>query len=140
MTDSGARKSAELPKSGTIPGKPVFQLPRPPKVPQWRAPRYLRAQTRRWFARVAKEYVLEEHQARVLTTAAEAWDRMTEAREILAREGLTYRDRYGAPKPRPEIAVERDSRVGFLRALRELNLESAPDEPRPPRLGGRRDR
>jgi phage terminase small subunit len=55
--------------------------------------------------------------------AGEAWDRATQAREALAEHGLTYTDRYGGPKARPEVAIERDSRIGFARLLRELGID-----------------
>jgi hypothetical protein len=56
-----------------------------------------------------------------------------QAREAL-KGGLTYEDRFGCPRARPEIAVERDSRIGFARLVRELGLDvNNPDDARPPR-------
>ncbi len=102
-------------------------------------PAHLAAPTRRWWSAVVDEYVLDPHHVRLLTLAAESWDRAAQARRILADEGLTFEDRWGAPHPRPEVAIERDSRVAFARLLRELALDvSAPDDSRPPGLGGRR--
>jgi hypothetical protein len=63
----------------------------------------------------------------LLTAAAEAWDRCQEARVALAGVGTTYQDRFGQPKSRPEVAIERDSRIAFARLLRELALDGAPD-------------
>jgi hypothetical protein len=87
---------------------------------------------------VVEEYELEPHHVKLLTLAAEAWDRCASARAVLDAEGLTYTDRFGAPRARPEVAIERDNRIAFCRCLRELDLdvETRPD-PRPPR-GGRR--
>ena len=104
---------------------------RPPKPP-----RHLRAKTRRWFTSVCSNYELEEHHLRLLTLASEAWDRCEQARQILDREGLTYDDRFGAPRARPEITVERDSRLAFSRLVRELDLDVAPpvEGSRPPAL------
>jgi P27 family predicted phage terminase small subunit len=78
----------------------------------------------------------DEHDRARLQAACEACDRMTEAREILDVEGLTFLDRFDQPKPRPEIAVERDSRTAMLRSLRELGLDLAavPESPRSPNL------
>jgi hypothetical protein len=58
------------------------------------------------------------------------------AREVLDKDGLTYTDRFGAPRARPEVAIERDSRIAFARLVRELALDvEAPPEPsRPPAL------
>ena len=92
-----------------------------------------------WWEAVAGDWVLEEHHLRLLTLAGEAWDRTVQAREALAESGITYTDRFNTPKARPEIAIERDSRLAFSRLLRELCLdEITPDEKRPPRAGGRK--
>lgn len=107
-----------------------------PKATQ--APSHLSESTRTWWDALTSEFMLEDHHLRLLTLAAEAWDRCQQAREILAREGLTFSDRYGSPRTRPEIAIERDSRLAFCRCLRELNLDVAPPpEVRIPRAGGR---
>ena len=87
-------------------------------------PAHLQRETRKWFAAVCHEYALEEHQLRILTLAAEAWDRNCAANETLAKQGLTYTDRLGALRLRPEIGVERDSRISFNRLCRELRLDA----------------
>jgi phage terminase small subunit len=113
----------------TLPPKPgsAQNLPSPPK--------HLCAATQRWFAQVCAAYELEEHQIRLLILAGEAWDRCLEARAAIKTHGMTFTDRFGAPHARPEVAIERDSRIGFMRALRELNLEISP--PPEPRKAGR---
>ena len=63
---------------------------------------------------------------RLLTLASEAWDRGQQARKLLATHGLVYVDRFGAPRARPEVAIERDSRLAFARLLRELDLDIDP--------------
>lgn len=81
-------------------------------------------------------YALEEHHERLLTLACEAWDRAEQAREALLEHGLTYVDRFDCPRPRPEVAIERDSRIGFARLVRELDLDGDPlPDPRPRRRG-----
>ncbi len=65
---------------------------------------------------------------------ASAWDRAEEARDRLAKDGTYYTDRFGAPKVHPAVAVERDARLAFMRAVRELDLDGEPlPDPRPPR-------
>ncbi len=91
-----------------------------------KAPKHLKSTTRRWFEGVLEEYELEPHHIRLLTLAGEAWDRCNQAREIIDREGMTYLDRFEAPKARPEIAIERDSRLAFARLIRELDLDVSP--------------
>ena len=117
-------------KSGTEPDR---------KTPRRRSQAHLKPETWRWWQDVVDEWDLDEHHIRLLTLAAEAWDRCVEAREILAREGLTYLDRFDQPKPRPEVGIERDSRLAFARLLRELDLDAEPPKEsssRPPGIQG----
>ncbi|RUV89193.1 hypothetical protein EOA60_08280 [Mesorhizobium sp. M1A.F.Ca.IN.020.06.1.1] len=98
-------------------------------------PSHLRKPTQKWFRSVVEEYEMEPHNLRLLIRACEAWDRGEEAREAIEAHGLTYTDRWNAPRARPEVAVERDSRIGFARLIRELSLDGAgsPEASRPPR-------
>lgn len=98
-------------------------------------PAHLQPATAAWWLSVTDDFDLDPHHIRLLTLAAEAWDRGQQAREVIDRDGMTYLDRFGCPKPRPEVAIERDSRIGFARLLRELALEgvAAPEAPRTPR-------
>ncbi len=104
------------------------KLPRPP--------RHLRPATKRWWREVVAEFDLESHHLRLLQAAAESWDRLQAAREVLDKSGVSYVDRFGAPRARPEVAIERDSRVAFARLCRELRLDDVPppDGVRPPSL------
>ena len=80
-----------------------------------------------------ENYDLEPHHLRLLEAACSAWDRLTEARETLARDGTYTEGRYGL-RAHPAVAVERDSRLAFARLLRELDLDAeAPPDPRLPR-------
>jgi phage terminase small subunit len=85
-----------------------------------------------WWKTTVESFELDAHHMRLLRLACEAWDRSQQAREIIARDGLTYNDRFGAPRARPEVAIERDSRLAFARLLREIGLDVAePEAPRP---------
>ena len=97
------------------------------------APAHLEPPTAEWWASVVDDYGLEPHHVRLLSLAAEAWDRGQAARTIIDAEGLTFEDRFGQPKARPEVAIERDSRLSFARLLRELALdyEEPTSTPRP---------
>lgn len=103
--------------------------PRAPKTPT-----DFRPATQQWIKQIREAWDLEEHQKRILLAAAEAWDRHEEARELLARHGLTYKNKHGDIKPHPAVAIERDSRLAFVRCVRELNLDAEPPESRPPGL------
>ena len=95
-------------------------------------PAHLLKETKRWWLSVQEEFELGEHHVRLLTLACESWDRGKQAREALNGE-LTYTDRYGNPRLRPEVTVERDSKLAFVRILRELALDiEPPTDTRPP--------
>jgi len=101
---------------------------------QPRPPKHLTAASKRWWRAVLDDYALEEHHLRLLTLAAEAWDRAQQARETLAAEGTTYLDRFGAPRKHPAVSIEEQASSRFMRLLRELDLEGEPrPESRPPR-------
>jgi phage terminase small subunit len=108
---------------------------REPDTPA-KPPKHLRKPTREWWAKVAAEYEFEPHHFRLLTLAAESWDRCEQARKLLRTKGITYDDRFGQPCSRPEISIERDSRIAFARLVRELNLDAEPpsETPRRPKL------
>ena len=104
-----------------------------------RAPAHLRPETRAWWRQVVSEYELEPHHLRLLTLAAEAWDRGQQAREVLAAEGIVIIDRLKELRPHPAVAIERDARLSFARLLRELALDvDEPPDTRPPRLPGQK--
>jgi len=85
-------------------------------------------------------FVFEPHELPTVTIRCEAADRIAAGNVVLARHGMTYRDRFGQPRVRPEVAVVRDAEIAHMRATRELRLHVAPDESRPPDLGGGRAR
>jgi hypothetical protein len=86
------------------------------------APRHLRPATRQWWLQVVADYELAPHHERLLTLAAEAWDRVEQAREPIEVEGLTP-ENGKTRKLHPALVLERDSMILFARMLRELNLD-----------------
>src|SRR5262245_21673183 len=102
-------------------------------------PKHLTAKTRRWVAAIRDDYELEPQQLLLLQGAAECWDRAQQARELLAKDGLTFVDRHGHIRPHPAAQIERDNKALYARLVRELALDvTAPDENRPPEIRGNR--
>jgi hypothetical protein len=89
-------------------------------------PPHLRLTTKRWFKSVVSDYELAPHHLKLLTLAAESWDRCLTAREAIDANGITYVDRFGCPRARPEVAIERDTKIAFARLMRELDLDVDP--------------
>ena len=103
----------------------------------YQAPAHLTKATQTWFKSVLQDFALEAHHVKLLTQACQAWDRAEAARQAISQHGMTYQDRFDAPRARPEIAIERDSRLAFARLLRELCLDvEPPSEIRLPRRAG----
>lgn len=129
------RQEIAGPISAKNPGRLLKKRAARPRSSKISAPPHLRPETADWWGSVAVAYGLRPHQLRILTLAAEAWDRGVQARETLAQTGTTYVDRFMQPRARPEVAIERDSRISFARLVRELALDvAAPGETgRPPR-------
>lgn len=93
------------------------------------APKHLADETRRWWRYVVKHWQFDEDGYKLLLVACETLDRYTQARQTLEEQGLTYIDRFGAPRARPEVAIERDSRLAFARLLGQLDLEGVEPPP-----------
>lgn len=129
VKSAGIWEENQTPCSAKAKGSPVQSRFSPPN--------HLRPDTGAWWQSVAAGYALEAHHVRILTLAAEAWDRGQEAREAIAKHGAVYVDRFDQPRARPEVSIERDARIAFARLVRELALDlDPPDEAgRPPRLG-----
>jgi P27 family predicted phage terminase small subunit len=104
-------------------------------------PAHLRKSTQEWWTGINAEYELESHHLKLLSLAAEAWDRATTARETLAEHGIFYTDRWGAPRKHPAVSVAEAATIAFARLCRELDLneeDSSPGESRPPALRSNR--
>lgn len=83
------------------------------------------------WSQIIKGRTFEAQDLKTLQCALEALDRAEQARLAILEFGLVFTDGKGMVRSRPEIAVERDSRTAFLRAMRELHLE--PPRVPPPR-------
>jgi phage terminase small subunit len=102
-----------------------------------KAPKHLRAVTRAWWLQVVLDYQLEPHHELLLTAACECLDRIAQAQEAVAAEGLFPTNARGR-KLHPALLLERDQKVLFARLLRELSLDiDVPEAPRPPQIHGR---
>jgi P27 family predicted phage terminase small subunit len=85
-------------------------------------PAHLSKKMKAFWRSVFQRKTLQEYQIEILLKACEAHDRAEQARRILKREGLTYEDRFGQPRSRPEVAIERDSRAQYAKLLDQAGL------------------
>ena len=87
-------------------------------------PTHLRAAGRKLWNGILQDWSIDRaHDLARLQAAAEAQDRMAEARAAIERDGAYVEGRFG-PKAHPALSVERDSRIALLRALRELGVDA----------------
>ena len=80
-----------------------------------------------WLDSVRRDYELDPHHERLAVLAAQALSRGERAQEVLDRDGLTYTDRFGQPKVRPEAELVRDAALIYGRLVRQLDLDAPPD-------------
>lgn len=106
--------------------KTTKTLPRPP--------RHLSADSRAWWRDVVRSTDLGPVQLMWLEVACESFESFAKCAEILRREGLTYTDRFGTPRPRPEVRLLTGYYRSFVHAARELK----PIRRRQKRLGPQR--
>ena len=103
-----------------------------------RTPKQLSKEAKSIWRKLTEEYgITDAGGTEILRTGLEAFDRAQSARASIEKVGLMIKDRFGAVKPHPLIACERDSRAAYLAALKQLNMDVEPLRDRPGRPGGR---
>jgi hypothetical protein len=74
------------------------------------------------FNRVSARWTLDDVATQILRLACESIQRAGDCAAITAAEGLTIRDRWGAPKTHPAALLERDHRNAAANSLQKLGL------------------
>jgi P27 family predicted phage terminase small subunit len=93
-------------------------------------PKHLSDDGREFWSSVISEFSINDAAGlALLLTACEALDRMAAARRVIEADGEIVEDRYGQKKVHPACQLERDSRNGFLAAMRALSLDMGPARP-----------
>ncbi len=83
-------------------------------------PEHLGDNAASWLRETCDRCDLIEEEIRLLPLAAESLDRNEQARQAIDEHGMTYEDRFGNPKTRPEVAIERDSKLAYARIIKQL--------------------
>ena len=88
----------------------------------------------RFWAKVLGEYELQEaHDLERLIMACKCLDDVIVIEERLKIDGRFTQNRYGGITEHPGGKSSRDTRALFIKIIRELNLDIAAPESRPPR-------
>ena len=113
----------------------ILQLPRSPSPPK-----HLSGESKRRWKQVVSNWEIDEGGLPLLEQALEALDRLRQAQEMLAKEGLVAKGRNNEDIVHPAYRIEKAARQQFLTAWKMLDLELPDELPlkvgRPP--GGRR--
>jgi phage terminase small subunit len=84
----------------------------------------LSKEIQQWHDKIKKDYAIEDSGGlSLLMIAAESYERMRQAQEIIQSEGLIIEDRFKQKRNHPATVIEKDSRNALIQALQRLNLE-----------------
>lgn len=101
------------------------------KIPS--APTGLKAPGKKFWQKILSEFELTDyHDLKRLEAAASCVDEIAECQVIVQSEGRFIKDRFKQIKEHPAARAIRDSKTLFCRIVRELNLDVAPPDSRPP--------
>ncbi|MBC7248386.1 MAG: phage terminase small subunit P27 family [Actinobacteria bacterium] len=86
------------------------------------------------WAALNATWMLEPSDLVLLQVALEAYDRYREAWEAIQEEGLVVTDPSGRQRANPLLQVEKEARLAFFRAWKQLGFNEEPPGPlgRPP--------
>lgn len=103
-----------------------------------RTPSHLKPAGAKLWRELVDEYGIADAAGLALvSTAAEALDRVKAAQTAIEEHGACVTDRYGQVKVNPACGLEKDARNGLLAALKALNLDLEPLRDAPGRPAGR---
>jgi len=119
MAQRGRKSAASLsvvPPLRSAEASPIRALPVPP-------PEHLSDEMKAWWTAVLAKFELDQHHLLLLQAACESWDRMQQARRVVAEQGISFQDRFGNWRQRPEVRIEDDAKRTFARLIRDLGLD-----------------
>jgi P27 family predicted phage terminase small subunit len=134
MAQRGRKSAASL---AILPIRRDEGLPIRP-IPPAPPPEHLSGEMKRWWIAVEAKFELDDHHRYLLQAATESWDRMQQARQVIAENGISFADRFGNVRMRPEVRVENDAKLTFARLIRDLGLDYPRAEKDPGGIGWRR--
>lgn len=96
--------------------------------PAPKAPQGLSRPAKTWWARLVKEYGINDAAGlMLLEQALRSFDRAEEARRLIDAEGAVVRDRFDQSRQHPACQIERDSRAAMVKTLGALGIDGGPD-------------
>jgi phage terminase small subunit len=99
-----------------------------------RAPKELQKAGKKFWKQAHEELEFDEIQdLERLKMACRCLDEIANDEEVILAEGRFIKDRFEQVREHPAAKSIRDNKILFCRILRELNIDLAPAETRPPR-------
>ena len=87
-------------------------------------PIYLKEKGRKFFSKVTAEFYFEStHDIELLGAASSELDSQAESQKAIDTDGYYITNRYGKKVEHPGVKSLRDSRVLFMRLIREMGLD-----------------
>jgi P27 family predicted phage terminase small subunit len=100
------------------------------------APRSIGKNGARLWRRVLDEFEVSDGELALLEAAAGCYQRLVEAQEAIAKDGLVL-DTPSGPKTHPAAPVARDSANLLGKLLKQLGVEAEEDSPQRYRVGAK---
>lgn len=78
---------------------------------------------RRFWTSVNSLYELTPDRMEALVEACHSMTRARQCRKAIKAHGLTYLDKAGQPKPRPEVAQEKAAQLVYSKMIQLINID-----------------
>lgn len=91
-----------------------------------KAPKHLSTAAKKLWKEIQESCTIDAPATTVLIAMLEARDRREQARQAIQELGAVTKDRFGALKPNPWVAVERDATLIMQRSFRLLGFDQEP--------------
>jgi len=98
------------------------------KIKILRANSAWRPEVKRFWYDVLNEFEIEPSLLMIFKTAADALQRLLDARDLIDKQGLTFETETGIIRKNPATEIEKVSRIGFLQAFKSLGLDYNVDD------------
>jgi P27 family predicted phage terminase small subunit len=85
-------------------------------------PDHLSAEMKLFWETIFAKQRLQIHHIPLFQKAVESYDRAEAARKIIEAEGMTFKDRFGQPRARPEANIEAVARAQFHKLISDCGL------------------
>lgn len=102
-----------------------------------KAPSHLGKTGTRLWKQVLSIYTFTDTELPILDILCTSADRISEARDLIAKEGICVQDRFGGSKQHPATLIEKDASARLIASYKALGLDRQEGGPSLPQFLGR---